>query len=139
MPRPWESLAPPPWVAAQPIYNRTIAVHRQKANATSTTVGGVGYGGREESTTSAEGETVLYTGIVAHIDLKRSGRTSHALLPSDSTDAPLWTIHVPAWALAQYSIRDRDIIVDDESYRYMVIAAFWTIAGYQVDTVRLEM
>jgi hypothetical protein len=37
-----------------------------------------------------------------------------------------------------YSIRDRDIIVDDEGYRYGVSANYWTGIGYQLDCIRLE-
>jgi hypothetical protein len=37
-----------------------------------------------------------------------------------------------------YSIRDRDIIVDEEGYRYEVGANYWTQLGYQLSTIREE-
>ena len=37
-----------------------------------------------------------------------------------------------------YSIRDRDIVVDDEGYRYSIAAASWTVFGYQLNCIRLE-
>jgi hypothetical protein len=37
-----------------------------------------------------------------------------------------------------YDIRDRDIIVDDEGYRYEVSTNFWTGLGYQLSTIREE-
>jgi predicted ATPase len=48
-------------------------------------------------------------------------------------------VFIPASsAITIYSIRDRDIIVDDEGYRYEVGANFWTGLGYQVSTIREE-
>ena len=58
------------------------------------------------------------------------------LLPGDITKRPQWKINtVP---LAVHTIRDRDFIIDDEGYRYMVALNGWTILGYFLDCVRLE-
>jgi hypothetical protein len=62
-----------------------------------------------------------------------------AELPGDATSKPVWNVFIPASsAITIYSIRDRDIIVDDEGYRYEVGANFWTGLGYQVSTIREE-
>ena len=126
------------------LYNRIVAVHRQDTNAANQQgqqqLGMVGYSGREDAPAPADvaGEFVLFTNLPAYIRLKRSGRTHSLPLPADSTDKPIWDIGIRATDLPQYSIRDRDIIVDDEGYRYMVIGNYWTFRGYQIETIRLE-
>jgi hypothetical protein len=125
-----------------PLYPRTIAVHRSKTNAVNSSgtpqIGLVGYSGRDGTTSSSdpEGETVLFTGIPASIQARSQGRSGHYLLPSDTSSNPQWRIYVPS--LPQYSIRDRDIIVDDEGYRYDVVQNYFTGLGYQLSCIRLE-
>lgn len=144
MSRPWENIAPPPWEQQQPLYDRTVAVHRSKTNAVSGAgaqqIGLTGYSGREQSTAASdtEGEMVLFINLPASIQAKRAGRFMAGLVPSDITQKPQWAIIIPASALPQYSIRDRDIIVDDEAYRYEVAQNYWTAFGYQLECVRLE-
>lgn len=141
MARPWEEPPLRPWEIAQAIYPRTVAVHRSKtAAAQSPGIGNVGYFGREQSTNAGdpEGETVLFTGLPASIQAKSPGRTRGQMLPSDVSEKPVWVILIPASAIAQYSIRDRDILVDDESYRYQVSQNYWTNAGYELSCIRLE-
>lgn len=129
------------------LYPRTVAVHRTSSDAVttsgSTTSGGlVSYMGRQPQAVAsggAETEQVLFTGLPASIQAKRSGRTRGTLLPADIVEKPEWVIFVPASAISQYDIRDRDIIVDDESYRYMVASNYWTSGfGYQLSCIRLE-
>jgi len=125
------------------LYPRTIDVHRQRTNAVvggDQQVGLVGYGGREQSTNSSDtiGETVLYTGIPATITPMTAGRIKKGDLPSDYTEKPQWKVSMPSTALPRYAIRDGDILVDDEGYRYGVTQNTWTILGYQVSCVRLE-
>jgi hypothetical protein len=125
-------------------YPRTIEIHRSKTNAVSSggaqQVGLTGYSGREQSTapSDAEGETVLFSGIPAAIDAKSPGRTRGTFLPADITEKGTWIITIPAASLPQYSVRDRDIIVDDEGYRYGVGQNYWTVTGYQLACIRLE-
>ena len=130
-----------PWETAQPLYNRVIAVHRVKttAGATGSNVGLGGYSGQEQTTvvTDAEGETVLFTGLPANIQGRNSPRTKGPL-PADVVYKATWIIYVPAYAIAQYSIRDRDIIIDDEQYRYAVETNYWSILGYKLSCMRLE-
>ena len=46
---------------------------------------------------------------------------------------------VPASAgVPKGGIRDRDILVDDEGYRYGVASAWWTQLAYNLSCVRLE-
>jgi hypothetical protein len=37
-----------------------------------------------------------------------------------------------------HDIRDRDILTDDEDYRYQVGGNYWTSMGYQLSTIREE-
>lgn len=135
---PWVTTANTVGTAQQSVYPRTIEVHRLKTVAGSNdAIGNVGYSGAEISTTSVEGEVVLLTGVSAQIEMQASGRTvKNVGLPADATTKPVWRIVIPA--LAIYSIRDRDIIVDDESYRYEVAANWWTPLGYILSAVREE-
>lgn len=126
------------------LYPRVIAVHRQRTNAVNASgvqqVGLVGYSGREQTTNTTDpaGEIVLYTNVPATIVAKTAGRIKNGELEADFTEKPQWQISMPSSALPLYSIRDGDIIVDDEDYRYGVTQNTWTILGYQVSCVRLE-
>jgi hypothetical protein len=130
-----------PWETG--LFPRMIAVHRSKTVAVSggvQQIGNVGYSGREESTSPSdpEGEIVLFTGISASIEAVAIGRTRGGIVPADAAEKPQWRILVPVANLAQYSVRDRDIIVDDEAYRYIVVQAWFTPLGYQLACIRLE-
>jgi hypothetical protein len=127
------------------LYPRTISVFRtaQTAQASNNpTVGEVGYQGRVDAisrTVDLDDETPLFRDLPADIMLKRAGRSRGQQLPSDGSMATLWTISMPAWALPIHSIRDEDIIRDDEGYRYIVGSNYFTILGYQIECTRLEM
>lgn len=123
------------------LYNRLIEIRRVKTVAgTSDAIGGVGYSGEEASTApgNPQGETVLFSGLPASIQAGPPGRKKDSALPQDIYYSPSWTIFVPAPALAKGSVRDRDIIVDDESYRYEVGQDYWNILGYKLVCIRLE-
>lgn len=129
-----------PWNATQPVYLRTVSIRRLKTVAgTSDAIGGVGYSGAEQSLSSIEGEVVLFSGLMASIQLSTAGKTTKGTeLPGDATSKPIWIIFIPVSVISIYSVRDRDIVLDDEGYRYEVAANQWTSAGYQLSTVRLE-
>jgi hypothetical protein len=138
-----------PWETAQAtyawttgIFPRTVAIHRSKtaASANDDAVGNLGYSGRESSTSAgdAEGEQVLFTGLAAAIQAVAIGRTRGGIVPADAAEKPQWTIMIPLAVLPQYSVRDRDIIVDDEGYRYICVQAWWTNLGYALSCIRLE-
>lgn len=120
------------------LYPRVISVRRSRSVAGETTVGGTTYQGREANTSVADpqSETVLLTGISASIQSRGVGRVAHALLPGNVTDHPQWRILTMPMPLG--SIRDDDIIVDEEGYRYQVAQNYWTPMGYRLDAVRLE-
>jgi hypothetical protein len=81
---------------------------------------------------------VLFTGIPASIQSGRRDARKTAFLPQDIVWAPTWKIFVPLSSLAKGTVRDRDIVVDDEGYRYEVGQAYWNILGYQLVCIRLE-
>jgi hypothetical protein len=121
------------------LYPSTVAVHRLKTVAGSAdAIGLVGYSGAEQSTTSPQGETVLFTKVRANIQASQTGRKKDSALPQDAVSAPTWRIYIPRTALARGSVRDRDVIVDDEMYRYEVAQAYWNVLGYQLVCIRLE-
>ena len=121
------------------LYPRTIEVHRVKTVGDSASaVGLVGYSGAEQSTTSPQGETVLFTAIPAQIQMATTGRKKDSSLPQDVVYAPTWYIYTPKRALKLYSVRDRDIILDDEGYRYEVAQNYWNLLGYRLTCIRLE-
>lgn len=141
------TVTPPPWITnvnsaswnqPQAVFNRVIDIHRLKTVAgVSDSIGLVGYSGAEQGTGIA-GETVLFTAIPATIQLGAAGRTTKGGLPTDAVSNPVWNIIIPPSSIAIHNIRDRDIVIDDEFYRYEVGAAFWTALGYQLSTIRLE-
>jgi hypothetical protein len=125
------------------LYPRRISVHRVRTNAVvngQDKIGGIGYAGVERETDPADvaGEQVLFKGICCSIQAHQAGRTKDTPLPTDITSKPLWLIIIPASQLQQYSVRDRDIIVDDEGYRYGVQQNWWTGLSYNLTCVRLE-
>lgn len=124
------------------IYPRLIEIRRPKTVAGSTgagdDIGYVGYSGEEDSETSAGGYTTLFTGIPASIQAGATGQKRVGELPANAFSQPTWRIFVPLESLAQYSVRDRDIVVDDEEYRYLVGQAYWNVLGYRLTCIRLE-
>lgn len=135
---PWESAPLAPW-EQDTVYSRTIELRRLKSNAGSAdaAIGLVGYSGAEQGSGSA-GEIVLATAVPASIDAAQTGRKRSGALPGDAVFAPTWRIYVPAPGLAKGTVRDRDIIVDDEAYRYEVAQASWDSLGYKLICIRLE-
>lgn len=131
-----------PWNSSttQTNYPRTISIRRLKTVAgTTDAVGAVGYSGAEQDPNDIQGEVILYDNVPATIQLGASGRTNKGTeLPGDAISRPVWNILIPATALPRYAVRDRDIILDDEGYRYEVGANYWTPLGYQLSTVREE-
>jgi hypothetical protein len=103
-------------------------------------VGLLGYSGAEQSNSPSDvnGEHILFTNICCSIQAQQTGRTKDGLLPTDVTSKPMWLIIIPQSALPQYSVRDRDIVIDDEGYRYGVASNYWTPLGYNLSCVRME-
>jgi hypothetical protein len=123
----------------QIVHDRLISIRRLKTVAGSNdAVGDVGYSGAEAGTTSPASEVVLYTDIACNISARTPGRTRSVTLPGSVVEKPIWIIQLPIWAVPQYAVRDRDILQDDEGYRYEVSAADYSSLGYHLSTVRLE-
>lgn len=123
-------------VSNQSVFPRTVSIYRQKVVDG---LGNVGYSGAEQSTTTAEGEQLLFAGLAASVQASSVGKnitTETSMLPTDSARKPMWNIFIPS--LPIYSVRDRDIVVDDEGYRYEVSSNEWTPLGYKLQTVRQE-
>ena len=134
------------------LYPRTIQIRRLKTEAVqggntivpgTQEVGLLGYSGAEQSDSPTDpiGELILFKNVCCTIQSAQSGRTKEGYLPTDVTLKPLWIIIIPGppLGLPQYSIRDRDIILDDEGYRYGVDQNWFTILGYQLSCVRMEV
>lgn len=124
------------------LYPRLIDIRRSKNQATTNSVGGVGYEGRETSTafSDPEGEIIIRTGIPCSIDSKGVGRATGAmLLPGNINKHSQWKVTTdPGANLPLGTIRDNDVVLDDEGYRYQVALNMWTFLGYTLDVIRLE-
>lgn len=124
------------------IYPRIIEVHRVRTNAgpADTTIGLAGYSGAEASIALADpqGEVVLQTGIKASIQASRTGLKKDSGLPQDVVFMPSWNIFTPKDAIAKGVVRDRDVIIDDEGYRYEVAQAYWNVLGLKLICIRVE-
>jgi hypothetical protein len=141
--RTWEqwAIATPPGLTggATEIYNRVIQVHRTVTQATQTPgIGDTGYTGVTDVTGTTTGqEQIIYSNIPAVISIKAAGR-SKGPLPDDLVYRTSWTIGVPVDAIPEFGIRDKDIIIDDDGYRYYVGAAGWTALQWHLECIRLE-
>ena len=127
-------------MVAQTLFERTCDVHRMRTVAGQTPgVGDVGYSGPDQTTTptDTEGEDVLYTGVSCAISSRAAGRTKNSLLAADIVYRPTWSIVLPPNAVPRNGIRDNDIVIDDDGYRYGVAAAMWSSIGWQLECIRL--
>ena len=124
------------------MYDRVVSVYRpsQTAGATGNTVGDVGYIGVVQSPTAQEGLQLILSGLPAEIQAGAVGRRGSNVgdFPTDVVYAPTWDIFIPQSAISQYSIKDRDVLQDDEGYRYEVAQNYWNVLGYKLTTIRLE-
>src|ERR1700733_7311861 len=96
------------------LYPRTIAISRENAD---NAVGEQPYSGL-----SVSNETVIVSGIAAHIQAEKGGASPKAALPADAARESLWRILFKA---ANGLVQDRDFITDDQGNRYQVISAYW--------------
>jgi hypothetical protein len=141
--RPWETvaIATPPGLTSGTavIYNRVVDVHRTVTQETQTpSIGDTGYSGETQPVGPATGqEQILYTNVPAVISVKTPGRAKGPL-PADVVYKAAWTVGVPVSAIPEFGIRDRDIIIDDDGYRYIVGAAGWTALQWNLECIRLE-
>lgn len=84
------------------------------------------------------GEIAVAAGIPVCI-LGTSGRaTGNGELPTDAPGPSRWRIHMPPSVCPKGTVQDRDVITDDENYRYKVSSANWTVIGYRAEAIRTE-
>lgn len=140
-PIPWEDFPTVPW-EDNLLYPRLISIRRPRTPAVvagQEQVGLIDYSGLEQTTDPGpRGEDILYINIPATIQPKTPGRTKGTLLPGDIIYKPEWTISTPPDVIPQYGVRDRDIVYDDEGYRYAVAQNAYTSLGYNLVCIRLE-
>jgi hypothetical protein len=126
------------------LYPRTVEVRRLRRDVTPAILANfepdAGYSGAEQNTvaTDPNSEVTLYKGVCCQISATQSGRTKDGILPTDATSKPQYLIVIPSSNLPQYSVRDRDIVIDDEGYRHIVTSNNWTSLGYNLFVIRLE-
>jgi hypothetical protein len=107
------------------LYPRTIQISRPNQN---TSVGVQPYGG-----VLATNESVIATGIPAHIQSDRQGTKPQTGLPGDAAGESTWKIIFKA---ALGLVQTDDVITDDLGNRYQVISADW---GPLVTTCRSQI
>lgn len=83
-----------------------------------------------------QGETLIIK-CRANIQATQQGRKKDSSLPSDAVWSPTWVIYLPK-SVCKGIIRDRDIIYDDEQYRYDVGQAYWNLLGWKLTCIRAE-
>jgi len=109
----------------QALYDRTVTITRP---ALATTSGDAGYLGLEEAN-----ETVIASNIPASIQFDRHGTRPDARVPSDAEGRTLWKIFLPVTpALPLGSLRQTDVVTDDQGLRYQIEAPYWTALGYDI-------
>lgn len=112
------------------MFPRTISILRPTRN---TGVGAQGYG-----SSSTAGETVLFSGLSAEVQLVR--RVGHPA-PGVPADASLmgYDIYIQNAVLPlSAGLRRGDIVVDDTGQRYQISGAEWNVLGWRLMTVLQE-
>lgn len=110
------------------IYNRTIAIFRQAAQAG---VGAIGYGG----TTPAQ-QAQIASDIAASIQLVKSKAANPAGLPADVPTTE-WRIFFRS--ANPILMSESDVIVDDLGRRFEVMGAYPNAFGYSALCKLLEL
>lgn len=113
-------------------YTRFISIYRENQQLVA---GNAGYLGHSRST-----ETLLFSGIASSLQCQKVGtqRSGDGRLVDDPPGPVRWDVYISSTDIAKGQIVSRDIIVDDEANRYQVVAAYWTPAGWKIQTIRLE-
>jgi hypothetical protein len=128
--QPWLNAPVPPWLTAQPLYDRVISIRRPfKATA----VGALPYSGL-----SQKQETVIFTAIAASIQFQPKRDRPLGGTPSDADSVAQWHVFIANGIIAAGQIIDRDVIADDLGRRFQVSAAWPTVLGWVLATVLLE-
>lgn len=112
------------------LYPHTVLVHRPGAQAGE---GALGYGGQ---TQSAE-QLITPDPVPCNMELRRAGQKNTTGLPGDA-NRPTYDVRIPRAALANGTIKDRDILEDGLGQRYVVQSNYWNSLGYALRAERLE-
>lgn len=111
------------------LYPRTVSFYRPGAQ---TGAGKIAYGGQTQTA-----EMLIVADVACNIQLRREGQKSVSGLPGDA-NRPTYDIRIPRAALANGTVRDRDIAEDDLGQRYVVQSDYWDSLGYAIRAERLE-
>ena len=92
-----------------------------------TGVGAQPYGGLVPSN-----ETAIFKALPASIQEDRQRGTTESKTPTAAPGRSGWRVLIPRAAAAKGTIQERDVVVDDLGKRYVVIAAYWNVLGYNL-------
>ena len=92
-----------------------------------------------QTTATGVGERTVISGIPCAIVGTAGRATGTGENPSGPPGPGRWRIYMPQSAFPKGSIKDADILIDEESRRYMVGQASWTNDGYRVEAVTEEV
>jgi len=88
--------------------------------------------------TSGAGESDIVIGIPCAMIGSTGRATGTGETPTDAPGPSRWRIYLPQSAAPKGTIRDRDIVADEENARFQVSASYWSSIGYRVEAIRLE-
>jgi hypothetical protein len=129
--RPWEEPPLRPWETQQALYPRIVSITRPNPD---TGVGIVPY-----SAVTKGNETSIATGLPASIQQTREPGGPEGKTPTDAPDRSVWNVFIPSTSAAKGLITERDIVTDDLTKRYVVIAAYWNSLGHRLRCELLEV
>lgn len=112
------------------LFPRTVAVHRPAADS------GVGFQAAYAGQTQAA-ETPILTGLQASIQVRREGSVNKVGLPGDGT-APFWDVFLHRRDVTAGQVMNRDIIIDDLSRRFQVVASDYESLNPRFRCMQLE-
>lgn len=115
------------------LYPRTISIARPQ---TQSTAGKVQYLGK-----TIAAEDTLFSGLRCSIQAKSMGsrRIGGQKLAADAPGPVVWTFYIPKSVLAKGSVKNSDVIYDDEGNRYLVASNYWNSLGYRLQAIREEI
>lgn len=113
------------------LYPRTVSIFRPKR---SNAVGAVPYKGLTPSN-----DDQLYCDLPAGVQWRASIGRPPTNIPSDAAVQGYWEVLIPLGnGITFGSVRDRDVIVDDQGIRYQVFGDYHTPLNSQFKCQRLE-
>lgn len=107
------------------LYPRVVSIARPNQDDT--------HGAQPYSGLRADNESVIASGIPAHIQIDRQNPMSPTKLPADAISLPVYKIIIK---VARGLVKRGDVITDDLDNRYQVISPDW---GPMVTTCRAQL